>query len=185
MQQLYSGTRLATSCEHNVGSGLVDELLKDTVDPITGESLGCWDTINTSNTPENPHDAEECLFDMKAQSYQTKVITNFIDVVDNGMLRLLEARQYDMFAAERDLSYQEKFMPFIQTDLLVDEIANLKLESNGRSLAIRKEISKIDKDRFSALSYAIFYILEFENTVQQQEYTYDDIFSFRAPEIRR
>lgn len=170
---------------NGLGSGLVDELLKDTIDPMTGESLGCWDTMNTTNEPEDPYNAEECLFDMKAQSYQTKVITDFIDVVDNGTLRLLESRQYDVFAAERDETYQEKFMPFIQTDLLVDEIANLKLESNGRSLSIKKEVSKIDKDRFSALSYAIFYVLEFENTVQKQDYDIDDIFTFRAPQIRR
>lgn len=122
---------------------------------------------------------------MKAQSYQTKVITDFIDVVDNGTLRLLEPKQYDVFAVDHDATYQERFMPYIQTDLLIEEIANLKLESNGKSLAIKKEVSKIDKDRFSALAYAIFYALEFENTVQQQDYDLDDIFSFRAPQIRR
>lgn len=169
-----------------VGSGLVDELLKDTIDPMTGESLGCWDTVNTTNEPEDKINAEQCLFDMKAQSYQTKVITDFIDVVDNGTLKLLESRQYDVFTAEHDESYQDKFMPYIQTDLLIEEISNLKLESNGRSLSIRKEVAKIDKDRFSALSYAIFYILEFENDIQtKEEYNLDDLFSFRAPVIKR
>lgn len=170
---------------NGLGIGLIDELLKDTIDPMTGESLGCWNTINTTNEPEDPYNAEDCLFDMKAQSYQTKVLTDFIDVVDNGTLRLLEPKQYDVFAAERDETYQEKFMPFIQTDLLIDEIANLKLESNGRSLSVKKEVSRIDKDRFSALSYAIFYVLEFENTIQKQDYNLDDIFSFRAPQLRR
>lgn len=170
---------------NGVGAGLIDKLLEDTIDPMTGESLGCWNTINTTNEPEDPNNAEECLFDMKAQSYQTKVITDFIDVVDNGTLRLLESRQYDVFAVDHDENYQERFMPYIQTDLLIEEVANLKLESNGKSLAIKKEVSKIDKDRFSALAYAIFYALEFENTVQQQEYDLNDIFSFRAPQIRR
>lgn len=170
---------------NGLGSGLVDELLKDTIDPLTGESLGCWNTINTTNEPEDPQNSEDCLFDMKAQSYQTKVITDFIDVVDNGTLRLLEQKQYDVFASDHDETYRERYMPYIQTDLLIEEVANLKLESNGRSLSVKKEVKKIDKDRFSALSYAIFYALEFENTPQKQEYDWDDIFSFRAPEIRR
>lgn len=170
---------------NGVGAGLIDKLLEDTIDPMTGESLGCWNTVNTTNEPEDPNNAEDCLFDMKAQSYQTKVITDFIDVVDNGTLRLLESKQYDVFAVDHDETYQERFMPYIQTDLLIEEVANLKLESNGKSLAIKKEVSKIDKDRFSALAYAIFYALEFENTVQQQEYDLEDIFSFRAPQLRR
>ena len=177
--------RMVVVDANGLGVGLVDELLKDAIDPMTGESLGCWNTINTTNEPEDPQNAEDCLFDMKAQGNQTKVITDFIDVVDNGTLRLLESKQYDVFASDHDESYQEKFMPYIQTDLLIEEIANLKLESNGRALSIKKEVRKIDKDRFSALSYAIFYALEYENTVQKQEYELDDIFTFRAPELRR
>lgn len=170
---------------NGLGSGLVDELLKDTTDPTTGESLGCWNTINTTNEPEDLQNCEDCLFDMKAQSYQTKVITDFIDVVDNGTLRLLEQKQYDVFASDHDETYRERYMPYIQTDLLIEEVANLKLESNGRSLSVKKEVKKIDKDRFSALSYAIFYVLEFENTPQKQDVDIEDIFAFRAPQIRR
>ena len=177
--------RMVVVDANGLGVGLVDELLKDAVDPLTGEDLGCWNTINTTNEPEDPHNAEDCLFDMKAQGNQTKVITDFIDVVDNGTLRLLESKQYDVFASERDESYQERFMPFIQTDLLVDEVANLKLETNGRNLSVKKEVKRIDKDRFSALAYAIFYALEYENVTQKQEYDFDDIFAFRAPQIRR
>lgn len=180
------GAKMVVVDGNGLGAGLVDELLKDTIDPMTGESLGCWDTVNTTNEPEDIANAEECLFDLKAQSYQTKVITDFIDAVDSGMLRLLEQKQYDVFKSEQDDTYQERFMPFIQTDFLVEEVSNLKLESNGKSLSIKKEVARIDKDRFSSVAYNIFYILEFENdAVQAQTYDLSDIFSFRAPKIRR
>ena len=71
--------------------GLIDQLLKTTYDPITKESLGCWDTINTDNKPEE-EDAEKCLYDLKAQGIQTKIITVFMDYVDSGKLRLLEKK---------------------------------------------------------------------------------------------
>lgn len=73
---------------NGLGSGLVDELLKPSYDKITGEYLGCFDTINTDNQPQSP-DAEKCLFDMKAQGTQTKVISHFINAVDSGMLKML------------------------------------------------------------------------------------------------
>ena len=128
--------------------------------------------------------AESCVFDLKAQSFQTKVLTDFIDVVGNGTLRLLEQRTYNAFDSENDSDYQDKMMPYIQTDLLVEEIANLKLETNGKALAVKKEVSKIDKDRFSALAYAIFYVCEYENQTKMfHKYEFDDLFRFRAPNI--
>ncbi len=81
---------------NGLGSGLVDELLKPSYDKITGEYLGCFDTINTDNQPQSS-DAEKCLFDMKAQTFQTKVISHFINTVDNGMLKMLIRKQEQDF----------------------------------------------------------------------------------------
>lgn len=178
------GAKICVVDGNGLGAGLVDELLKDTVDPMTGESLGCWNTTNTTNEPEDVMSAESCVFDLKAQSFQTKVLTDFIDVVGNGTLRLLEQRTYNAFDSENDPDYQDKMMPYIQTDLLVEEIANLKLETNGKALSVKKEVSKIDKDRFSALAYAVFYVCEYENQTKMfHKYEFDDLFRFRAPNI--
>ena len=169
---------------NGLGTGLIDALLLETFDPYTGESLGCWDTINTTNQPELL-DAEECVFDLKAQTAQSKIITSLIDAVDSGVLRLLESKQYDIAKSMENNHYQDERMPFVQTDLLIEELMNLKLETNGKNLSIKKASGKLDKDRASALMYLVYYILEFENTVQKQDYDIDDIFTFRAPQIRR
>ena len=78
---------------NGLGAGLIDELLKESFDPITKESLGCWDTINDDNMPEVPEIAEKILYNLKAQSAQSKIVTNFIDVVDSGKFRMLESKQ--------------------------------------------------------------------------------------------
>ncbi|MBU5332091.1 hypothetical protein KQI61_07755 [Anaerocolumna aminovalerica] len=154
---------------NGLGAGLVDELLKESTDPITGESLGCWDTINTDNMPETS-DSDKCLFDMKAQSYQTKVITNFIDSVDSGKLRLLQKRKENEFTTKERENYIEKVLPYIQTDFLFEEIANLKLKTlPSGGLTVDKTVRKINKDRWSALAYCIFYIMEFENNIKLNE----------------
>ena len=164
---------------------MVDELLKNTYDPRTGDFLPCFGSLNTTNQSEDPQNEIRCLYEMKAQTAQTKIIGDFIDVVDSGTLRLLEQKQYDVFAAERDEEYQGKFMPYIQTDLLIEEVANLKLETNGKNLSVKKEVGRIDKDRFSALAYVIYYILEYENNVvTTNTVDFEDIFMFRAPQIR-
>ena len=148
---------------NGLGSGLVDQLLLDSYDEITGNYIGCFDTINTDNKPENPN-ADKCLFDMKAQGYQTKVVSYFINSVDSGMLKMLIRKQEQDFTDKEREFYDRNVLPFVNTELLFMEIANLKLKvMSGNNLTVEKVVKKIDKDKFSALSYCIFYILEFTN----------------------
>lgn len=159
----------AVICDGNgIGAGLIDELLKDSYDPVTGDYLGCWDTINTTNEPES-RDAEKCLFDMKAQGNQSKVITDFIDIVDSERLRLLCKKQDSDYTLKDRQNPELNVLPFVQTDLLFEEIANLKIKyNNNNSLSVERVVKKMDKDRFSALSYLIFYIIEYCSFIKQE-----------------
>lgn len=149
---------------NGLGSGLIDELLKETIDPNTGESLGCWDTMNDDNTPETS-EAEKILYNLKAQAIQSKAVTTFIDSVDSGILRLLEKRTSADFSFEEEERFDEKIAPFIQTDCLFEEVANLKLKMNGNgTLTVEKAVRRMDKDRFSALMYVVWYINEYTKT---------------------
>jgi len=157
---------------NGLGSGLVDELLKESFDPITKESLGCWDTINTDNMPELD-DAEKIVYDLKAQSVQNKVVTNFIDMVDSGKLRLLCKRQLSEFSDKEMDDIENKVEPYLQTDNFVEEVANLKLKylQNG-GVTIEKVVKKLDKDRVSACMYVLWYINEHCKDVGGSDYEY-------------
>lgn len=158
---------------NGLGSGLVDQMLKDADDPITGDNLGCWNTINTDNEPELK-DCDLCLFDMKAQTYQSKVVSYFIDAVDSGKLRLLQQRKENDFTQQEKDDYINQVLPYIQTDFMFEEIANLKLKVlPSGAITVEKTISKMNKDRFSCLAYCIFYILEFTNNIQEPQDEYD------------
>ena len=168
---------------NGLGSGLVDQLLLDSYDPITGEYLGCFDTINTDNKPENPN-AEKCLFDMKAQGYQTKVVSYFINAVDSGMLKMLIRKQEQDFTDKEREFFDRNVLPFVNTELLFMEIANLKLKvMAGNNLTVEKVVKKIDKDKFSALSYCIFYILEFMNQEKVAHQIPTTKLQFRKPKL--
>ena len=157
---------------NGLGSGLVYELLKPSYDKITGEYLGCFDTINTDNVPQST-DAEACLFDMKAQGYQTKVVSNFINAIEGGHLRMLIKKQEQDFNDNEREFFDKNVAPFMQTELLFIEISNLKLKQNSNNLSVEKVVRKIDKDRFSATAYCIFYIMEFTNKDNSQEEKFD------------
>lgn len=144
---------------NGLGAGLVDELLKNNIDPVSQKKYSCWDTINTDNKPENTN-AEKCLYDLKAQSAQTRIITNFIDMVDAGKIRLLEKREIN--ATYKDI--ETEVAPFVQTDLLFEEVNNLKIKYlPSGALTVEKVVSKLNKDRYSALVYLLWYIAEFHN----------------------
>lgn len=147
---------------NGLGAGLIDECLKESFDPITNESLGCWDTINDDNIPEIPEEAEKILYNLKAQSVQSKVVTNFIDMVDSEKLRLLVGKQLNEFTISEQDNFDECVAPFIQTDCLFEEVANLKLKQlPSGGVTIEKVVKKLDKDRVSALIYVLWYINEF------------------------
>lgn len=159
---------------NGLGAGLIDELLKESFDPITKESLGCWDTINDDNVPEVPDIAEKILYNLKAQSAQSKIVTNFIDVVDSGKFRILESKQSSDFTEKEYDDFDNCVAPYIQTDCLFEEIANLKLKHlNNGGVTIEKVVSKLDKDRVSATIYVLWLINEYYRDVySSSEYEY-------------
>ena len=68
------------------------------------------------------------------------------------------------------------------------EIANLKLKvMAGNNLTVEKVVKKIDNDKFSALSYCIFYILEFCNQEKKKPTNFDpsQAFQIRQPKLRK
>lgn len=157
---------------NGLGSGLVDQLLLTSYDPVTGENLGCFDTINTDNKPEVDN-AEKCLFDMKAQGQQTKVVSYFINAVDSNILHMLIRKQEQDFTDKEREFFDKNVAPFMNTELLFMEITNLRLKVlSGNNLTVEKVVRKIDKDKFSALSYGIFYIMEFCNKDKEPETDY-------------
>lgn len=168
MKNIYNA-KVVCIDSNGLGIGLVDELLKESFDPITGESLGCWDTINTENCPESKG-AEPCVFDLKPQSANSDIIVTFIDMVESGKLRLLEKKQDSNYNLQDKENYTENIMPFIQTDLLIEEISNLQLKHlpSGK-LSIIKVQNKINKDRVSSLMYVLWYIKTYEDNIEQEQ----------------
>ncbi len=158
-------------CDGNgLGAGLIDECLKESFDPITGENVGCWDTINDDNEPEIPN-SPKILYNLKAQSCQNEIVTTFIDMVDSGKLKLLEKRQDSEFTESEWDEFDDKIRPFVETDAFLEEAANLKMKHlNNGGITIEKVVKKIDKDRVSAMIYMLWYINKFAKEINNSDY---------------
>jgi ribonucleoside-diphosphate reductase alpha chain len=148
---------------NGLGSAIVDECLKEQIDPLNGETLDCWDTMNNDKEPEI-RGADKLVYDLHSQGINTDIIINFIDMIESQKLQLLQKndnKDYDV----NDADYiKSEVLPFIQTDLLLEEIANLKLKKlpSGK-YSIEQVTKKINKDRYSAIAYGLWYIKEFED----------------------
>lgn len=166
---------------NGLGSAIIDEVCKETIDPVTGDNLGCWRTINTDHEPEMSN-SERIVYSLQSQGINSEIIINFIDMVESRKLQLLIKKQdsgYDL----NDQNYiKNNIIPHMQTDLLVEEIANLKLKtlSNSR-FTVEQVTKKINKDRFSAVAYGCYYIKNFEDKYREDNTNASQFLLFSKP----
>ncbi len=170
------GRVVACSIDNNgLGKGLFDELMKEHVDPVTKLIYPCFKSTNTEDQTETGNYVK-IMYGLVSQSCQSDILTTFIDMVDSGKLRLLIKKSnsdYDNGDSVDDL------IPYINTDFLIEEIANLKLKkTNGNKLAIEQVVRRIDKDRFAAVAYGLYYIKTFETVVQVKKTNWFDYIKY-------
>ena len=162
---------------NGLGAGIRDELLKPNVDVQTGDTYPAWDAVNGEIRSEY-RDARPLLFALNSQGrdetrkdgrINSYAIVNFIDCVDGKKLRLLEERK-DNTLNPNSKEETENFIPFAQTNALVEEISNLKLKhlTNGE-VTIEKVLKKIDKDRFSSLIYGLWWAMSYDNNLKTDD----------------
>ncbi|WP_152966734.1 hypothetical protein [Sporosarcina globispora] len=157
-----------------IGKGLIDRLLEDLTDPDTNEELGCFDTINTDQKPDVTP-AIEVVYDLTAQGINGEIIRTFIDYVETEKLKLLKINDEIKGKSVNSNVNLEEDKARIHTQYLIDEISNLKLESTQKSITVKQVLKKIDKDRYSALAYALYYIFLFlEKEEVEEVYDEDD-----------
>ncbi|MEK4049929.1 hypothetical protein [Bacillus sp. FSL K6-2839] len=156
-----------------IGKGLIDRLLEDVTDPETNEELGCFDTINTAQQPDVTS-APKIIYDLTAQGINGDIIRTFIDYVETGKLKLLKVYDSVKSKTSSNQTATQEEHASIHTQFLVDEVSNLKLKKTTTSITVEQVQRKIDKDRYSALAYALYYIFLFLEKEDLEEYDEDD-----------
>lgn len=169
--------------DHNgLGTGIGDEIVKEHYDVQSDEILPALQVENI-DIPCDYENAERCVYAVQSQGENTKMIVNLMDMVDGGVLQLL--------VNKHDNAYEEiateELAPHGETDLLIEEIANIKLKQlSGNNMREERQITSIPKDRYSALKYGLYYIIKHQNRkTSEDDVTVEDLYLYRKPKTRK
>lgn len=143
-----------------IGKGLIDRLLEEVTDPETNEELGCFASINTSQESET-YNAPELVYDLTAQGINGDIIRTFMDYIESERLKFLNSFQHVKEKLPKEIDENQVELACAQTQLLIDEVSNLRLKKTTNNITVEQVVRKIDKDRYSALVYALYYISMF------------------------
>lgn len=155
---------------NGLGAGLVDFLVTDQTDPDTGETLYNWGVVNDEDgkyrrfqTEDTVHNAMYCMkanqtINSDLYSYtQSQLMSSkirFLIDENEAKAKLMKMEQYKTMTKSQQEDY---LLPYVQTSILRAQMVNLVLNQDGALLVLKQANSKIKKDKFSALIYAMSY----------------------------
>ena len=117
IQKLYNAVAVVIDI-NGLGVGLLDEIMKLHQDPLTGEELIAFDTLNTEHESDEA-ETLRCVWGIQAQGMNTDIIVNFINMVESGGLQLLEKVDQNAIANADSDFLTNKILPHVQTELLI------------------------------------------------------------------
>ena len=165
------------------GIGLLDAMVLPSFDARTGEQFPAYFTFNNEHhlPPEMRQEEEEpigkynaLIYDVKASaSNEDEIHSAFLTAINNGSTsflaheRVVKDKLIQTKKGKKMTSYDRRvfLLPYEMTSRLMDELNNLRLKPTGVENKYKVErISKsIEKDRFSALEYALYRIKYYED----------------------
>lgn len=178
-----------------IGFGILDLLLRDQVDYITGQiypALGCYNDPDIGSRCSNPF-ARKVIWAIKGTlQFNSECALGLREAFRQGSIRLL-IPEYDCDDMLKEIKGWDKLtpaeqmdlrMPYINTSLLVNELINLQYEARDNGIKV-KEKSGMRKDRYSSLSYNLAVAREIERQMSRPRNTGDiNIVQFKRPDIK-
>lgn len=183
---------------NGIGLGVFDCLVRDIVDPDTGEIYPAISCINDKVMADRciVPGADRVIWSVKASAQFNSDCAFYLrEGFRSGKIRLL-ITEYDADLILEKLSGFSKLEPeekerirnvYVNTTLLVDEMIKLQYEESAGKVKLF-ERTGMRKDRYSSLSYNYYVALQIENKKQKSaarsSYHDEDFFLYRAPKIK-
>lgn len=128
------------------------------------------------------------IFAFQAHNRDTKnsdINNNFMHIITNHKLKILKSETYarseiSRFNKKDSEALARELTPYVLTDILCEEIMNLEYKQAGSETKVVPISRSINKDKFSALAYALYwiYLEEQKNQIKMQEVNLEDYFFF-------
>lgn len=179
-----------------IGLGVYDALVRDMVDPDTGEVYPALSCCNSQEMADRctSKNADKVIWAIKGSAgLNSDCAVMLREGFKSGKIRLL-VTEYDAdvllgeikgYASIPTTDKIKMQLPYIHTTLLIDELVKLQHEeSSGRVRVFER--SGMRKDRYSSLSYNYYVANQIEaKTIKVQDSTdLGELFMYRAPKIK-
>lgn len=159
------------------GQGLVEKLLEEQTDFETNKELGCFATMNTDDKPKVAN-APKFVYALTSQGINSDIIRSFVDYFEAGKVKMI--RNYEDIKTEFPKNFNDTDVKIQceQVTRFIDEVANLKQVNNEKSktISVEQNVKSIDKDRYSACAYLLYYIKMFIDIEVDNDNPLDDFF---------
>lgn len=179
-----------------LGLGVYDALVRDIIDPDTGEvypALSCCNDQEMASRCTTTG-ADKVIWSIKATTKLNSDCAVLLrEGFRSGKIRLLMTEyDADIMLSEikgyKSLSPSEKVrlqMPYVHTTLLINELVKLQHEESGGRVRVF-ERSGMRKDRYSSISYNYYVALQIESRLGKQRGNHfgSDMFLFKPPKIK-
>lgn len=167
---------------NGLGIGLVDFMVKDQIDPETGELLPNFGVSNDDEnfykqfrTADTEMDAMYLIkanapINTEAHSYvQTQLSSGKIKfLIDESQakVKLMSTKMGQQMDNDRRADYLK---PFTLTTILREQMLNLVEENEGVNIILKQSSRSIKKDKFSAFEYGLYYIKQEEDKKKKRK----------------
>jgi len=122
----------------------------------------------------------DILYAIQGNTKETKntyIHEHFMQIMKNQGVKLLvneNIKKSEIMKTKKrtnEKQIAEELRPFIETDLLVEEIMNLEYKRSGNNVKVERISRAIPNDKYMALAYALYwiYLLEQKNKVKKEK----------------
>lgn len=167
---------------NGLGIGLVDFMVKDQIDPETGELLPNFGVSNDEEnfykqfrTADTEMDAMYLIkanapINTEAHSYvQTQLSSGKIKFLideNQAKVKLMSTKMGQQMDNDKRADYLK---PFTLTTILREQMLNLVEENEGVNIILKQSSRSIKKDKFSAFEYGLYYIKQEEDKKKRRK----------------
>lgn len=158
---------------NGLGRGLLDYLVKE--DRYPSYSVVNDDTYDKYKLPNSL----PLIFNVMSNTKETNasnIHNNFMAVISNHDLKMLVSEQVIKEKSKNKDAEKiaELIIPHFETSQFIDEVMNLTYEARGNKTVVKQVSKQMEKDRYSAVSYGLYYIyLEEQKNQQRKRETFD------------
>lgn len=178
--------RILSIDANGLGVGLIDFMTKAQVDPETGDNLPSFgveggtaeETMNLYKKVRGPGVEENAMYLIKANApINTEAYSYVQTQMGSGRVKFLideQAAKIKLMSTKVGQNYtpdkrNEYLQPFVQTTILREQMLNLTEEHEGFNIILKQSNSRIKKDKFSSLVYAMYYIKKQEDSNRRRK----------------